>query len=196
MSKKQLRQEDLEVQKLTKDNLHLIAGFVSSVCVELEAFLKENAWNESCLDFSKTYLFLHKGTLAGYATLLTDKQTLANGTEPLLPFQEKAEYSSIPALKIGRLCVADNYNSQLQASQYSGLGKIIFASILDHAQDLKTKVGCRVITTHAKKATGAHIWYKKLGFLYSHNDEKVKESLAKENVDAVPMFYDINRIIK
>ena len=76
MTKIQLKQEDIEIKKLTKDNLHKIDGFVSSACKELENFLKENAWKESKIDYSKTYLFSHKGLIVGYATLLMDKQSL------------------------------------------------------------------------------------------------------------------------
>jgi len=162
--------------------------------------LKENAFREHALDFSKTYLFFHGSILAGYITILMDKQPLKIEKKHSLlsDFKEKTEdeYSAVPALKIGRMCVADNYNNQLESARYCGLGKIMFASVLSHANELKGKVGCRVITTHAKKSTRAYEWYKKIGFCFSHNDEKVKSMLADGNVEAIPMFYDINRIIK
>mgnify|MGYP001346846890 CR=1 FL=1 len=200
MTKTLLKQEDIEVEQLTESNLKKIDCFTSSVCKELENFLKENAWKESCVDYSKTYLFFHKGLLIGYTTILMDKQSLKinHPNSSLSKFSKKTEegYSSVPALKIGRICVIDEYNSQLESSNYLGLGKIMLASILDHAKDLKAKIGCRVITTHAKKSTGAHLWYKKMGFCYSNHEEKTKDLFAKENIEAIPMFYDINRIIK
>ena len=151
------------------------------------------------MDYSKTYLFFHEGVLAGYVTLLTDKQSLKHDyPHPSLAiFQDKVDkpYSSVPALKIGRICVADNYNSILEAAQYKGLGTIMFTVVLDYAKSLATKVGCRVITSHAKKSTGARFWYHKLGFQYSHKDEKVKELLDREDCESIPMFYDIKRIV-
>jgi len=149
MERIQLKQSNIEVERLNEDNLKKINGFTSDVCKELENFLKENAWEESKIDISKTYLFFHKGILAGYMTILTDKQSLKinHAGSSLLKFSKKIDdgYSSVPALKIGRMCVTDEYNSQVASSNYSGLGKIMLASVLDHAKDLKDKVGCRVI---------------------------------------------------
>lgn len=198
MKKITLRPDDIRVEPLTERNRDYILNFSSSVCQELDAFLKENAFQEHILGFSKTYLYFYSSELAGYVTILTDKQTLRleRAHPDLQKFQTKTEngYTTIPALKIGRMCVSDNFNSQLETAKYCGLGKIMFASILDHARELSTKVGCRVITTHAKKSTGAYLWYQKLGFIYSHNEEKTKELLAKEEYDAIPMFYDLKRI--
>ncbi len=200
MEKIKLKQEEISVQILNEKNLDKIKEFKSMVSNELDAWLKENAWKEHLIDFSKTYLFFHGDVLAGYVTLLTDKQPLKlnQGHPSLSEFKNKTEegYSSVPALKIGRLCVTDNYNSQLQTANYVGLGKIMFASILNHAKELKEKVGCRVLTTHAKKSTGAYQWYLKMGFQFSHDDDKTKDILAKADIEAIPMFYDINRIIK
>lgn len=198
--KQRVNPGDIAVEKLNETNIHHTIGFSSKVCMELDAFLKENAWNEQAKDFSKTYLFFHKGILAGYITLLADKQSIKinDPSRRLSKFGIKTDnhYSSIPALKIGRMCVADNFNGQLESAEYYGLGKIMFASIIDYANEIKDKIGCRVITTHAKKSTGAYKWYLKLGFVFSHGEEKTKDLLAREDVEAIPMFFDINRIIK
>lgn len=197
--KVELKAEEIKVEPLTTENVFHLKTFCSSACKELEDFLKENAWKEQEMGFSKTYLFFHKEILAGYVTILTDKQSLKhNHPHPSLSiFQEKLDgvYFSVPALKIGRICVVDNYNSKLETAQYAGLGTIMFTVVLDHTRELASKVGCRVITTHAKKSTGAYQWYKKLGFQYSHKDERVNEMLSSEKYDSVPMFYDIRRII-
>lgn len=199
MGKIELKMEDIRVELLTKENSFYLKNFRSLVCKELEDFLKENAWREQEIDFSRTYLFFHGDILAGYVTLLTDKQPLKHDyPHPSLTiFQEKVDgaYSSVPGLKIGRICVADNYNSRLEAAQYKGLGTIMFTVVLDHAKSLAIKVGCRVITSHAKKSTGAYSWYKTLGFQFSNKDEKVKELLAREDCESIPMFYDIRRIV-
>ncbi len=94
------------------------------------------------------------------------------------------------------MCVSDEYNSQLESAKYCGLGKIMFASILDHVKRLNEIISYRVITTHAKKATNAYLWYRKIGFEYTLSEEKTKEILAKESHSAVPMFYDLHRIVK
>ena len=198
MEKIKLKPEDIRVEILNDKNIHRTNDF-SSVSNELSAFLKENAWKESQMDFSKTYLFFHSAILAGYVTLLMDKQSLKlnHSHFSLSKFESKTEegYSSVPALKIGRICVSDDYNSQLESAKYRGLGKIIFVFVLDYARDLRGKVGCRVLTTHAKKENKAYQWYLKLGFTFSHNDEKIKNMLEDEEIFSIPMFYDINRII-
>ncbi len=199
MEKLELTTSDIRVEPLNEQNICYLQGFYSSVCKELEDFLKENAWKEQTMSFSRTYLFFHGVILASYVTILTDKQSLKDGqSHPSLTiFQRKLDgaYSSVPALKIGRICVADNYNSQLETAQYFSLGTIIFTVVLNHAKELATKVGCRVVTSHAKKSTRAYHWYLKLGFQFSNKEERVKEMLASEKYESIPMFYDINRII-
>ncbi len=199
MSKMQLTPEDIEVMKLDDENKKHINNFSCKACIELEKFLKEDAWKEHKSDFSKTYLFFHKENLAGYATILADKQSFSQSSSPsdqLNRFNEKnLKYKSVPALKIGRLCTADSYNSQLVESKFKGLGTIMFASILNHAIELSKKIGCRLLTTHAKKKTNAYIWYKKNGFFFSHNEKRIKNMFASEKQEAIPMFYDIKRII-
>lgn len=193
--------KEVSWELLSNDNAHHIDSFSSTVSLELENYLKENALKESEIDYSKTYLFFHKGQLAGYATLLSDKLRVkpeGNTHSGMQKFYRKTNdgYTSVPAIKIGRLCVCDNYNSQLDSAEYCGLGKIIFASILNYTINLQSRIGCRVITTHAKKTTQAHEWYKKLGFCYCFNEEKTTRLLGSEETEAIPMFYDIKRIVK
>ena len=199
MEKIKLNPEEIIVELLNEDNQHHIGSFCSAACQELEKFLKENAWKEQSLGFSKTYLFFHNNILAGYVTLLTDKQPLKHDyAHPSLAIFEKklgGAYSSVPALKIGRICVADKYNSQLEIAPYAGLGTIIFMVVLNHTKELASKVGCRVVTTNAKKITGAYLWYQKLGFQFSNKEERVRELLAKDNCESIPMFFDTKRVI-
>jgi len=200
MRKIELKMEDIRVEPLTKENVFHLKHFCSLVCKELEDFLKENALKEQEVDFSRTYLFFHGEVLAGYVTILMDAQKVDYNrqSDPLIKLKGKTNqgYKSVPALKIGRLCVCDRYNTQLENSDFSGLGKIIFSAVLSLAIELSKKAGCRLITTHAKKSTKAYKWYEKLGFLYSFNKEKTEELLAKESVDSIPMLYDLQRILR
>ena len=195
-----LKQEELRVELLNEANKHFIAGFTSTVCKDLEDYLKENAWMESMLNYSKTYLFFHGENLAGYITLLTDRQSLklnkARACLSIFGGKTNKGYTSVPGIKIGRMCVSDEYNSSVPSSKYKGLGRIMFAAVLDKSIEFSGKIGCRVITTHAKKETKAYDWYLKMGFVYSHSDEKTKEKIEDEKCDAIPMFYDIKRIVK
>lgn len=201
MTKELINNNELRVEKLSEGHLEIIKLFKAEACKELEDFLKENAWKEQKEGFSKTHLFFHKNSLVGYVTILMDRVSIKDIdgnklNKSLGILQEKTGYPSVPALKIGRLCVADDYNSQLGSAKYRGLGTIIFSSIIDLSRELCAKVGCRLLTTHAKKKTNSYLWYQKMGFLWLHTDEKTKELLAKETTNAIPMFYDIYRIIK
>lgn len=200
MEKIKLRPEEISVEQLNENNKHHISTFSSTVCQELELFLKENAWKEQVIGFSRTYLFFHKELLAGYATILMNIQKIdynrQNDTLSKLRNKTNQGYTSVPAIKIGRLCVSDDYNTQLSSSCFSGMGKIIFSTLLGMALELSQEVGCRLIVTHAKKSTKAYGWYKKLGFIYSFNEEKTKELLAKESVEPIPMLYDLHRILR
>lgn len=197
MTKIRLKPDEISIRLLNERNKNSIGTFSSTVCKELENFLKENAWDEQFFGFSKTYLFFHKEVLTGYVTILMDIQKFHSKKQNVFlhRLKDKTVYDSVPALKIGRLCVSDDYNSQLESSKFSGLGTIMFSSILDFAINLSNKVGCRLITTHAKKSTGAYKWYERLGFVHSYNEEKTKELLTKVSVDSMPMFYDLKRII-
>lgn len=200
MEKIKLNPKEIIVEPLNENNKHHITTFSSTACQELERFLKENAWKEQVVGFSRTYLFFHKGTLAGYVTLLMNIQKIDYNrqNDSLIKLRDKTnqEYTSVPAIKIGRLCVSDDYNTQLRDSHFSGMGKIIFSAVLGMTIELSQEVGCRLITTHAKKSTKAYQWYEKLGFLYSFNQEKTKELLAKESVESISMLYDLHRILK
>lgn len=192
--------EEVILEPLNESNKHHINSFSSTACQELELFLKENAWEEQVIGFSRTYLFFHKRILAGYATILMNVQKIDYNrqNDSLIKLRDKTNqgYTSVPAIKIGRLCVSDDYNTQLRSSHFSGMGKIIFSAVLGMTMGLSQEVGCRLITTHAKKSTKAYKWYEKLGFLYSFNEEKTKELLVKENVDSIPMLYDLHRILR
>lgn len=200
MEKIKLDPKEIILEPLNVSNKHHISSFSSTACQELELFLKENAWEEQIIGFSRTYLFFHNGILAGYATLLMNIQKIDYNrqNDSLIKLRDKTNqgYTSVPAIKIGRLCVSDDYNTQLRASHFSGMGKIIFSTVLGMAIELSQEVGCRLIVTHAKKSTKAYLWYEKLGFLYSFDEERTKELLAKENIESVPMLYDLHRILR
>lgn len=200
MEKIKLNPEEVILEQLNENNKQNINFFSSTACQELELFLKENAWKEQVIGFSKTYLFFHKGILAGYATLLMNIQKIDYNrqNDSLIKLRDKTNqgYTSVPAIKIGRLCVSDDYNTQLKDSQFSGMGKIIFSAVLGMTIKPSQEVGCRLIVTHAKKSTKAYQWYEKLGFLYSFNEEKTKELLAKESAESIPMLYDLHRILR
>mgnify|MGYP001594870089 CR=1 FL=1 len=81
MEKIKLNPKEIDLELLNENNKNHVDTFSSTACRELEKFLKENAWNEQVIGFSKTYLFFHRGILAGYATILMNIQKIDYGRQ-------------------------------------------------------------------------------------------------------------------
>src|SRR3989344_840843 len=103
---------DLRVEKISEKCIDRLCELVVDIAkpdeVELRDFLLEDAFRNQEEDYiSRTYLIFHNpsNALVGYVTLLTDNIHIRNTT-----IKEKFEkmnipYDSLPALKIGRMCV-------------------------------------------------------------------------------------------
>lgn len=95
-------------------------------------------------------------------------------------FREKdIHYKSLPALKIGRLCVHDNF-------QRRGLGKLMVLFAITQANEIcDRRSGCRFITLDAKRNEKRELdsihFYKKLGF----------KILKERRKGTTPMYLDL-----
>src|SRR3989338_2168823 len=94
--------KDIKIERLNEK--HNISDF-QSYEKELVDFLVEDALDNQKNRISVTYLiFLESGELVGYVTLLNDRINLEGDLKDI--FRGKGiAYHSLPALKIGRLCV-------------------------------------------------------------------------------------------
>ena len=122
------------------------------------------------LKLSVTFLWFHKGELASYITLLSDRITLEGDLQHFFRAKDIL-YRSLPSLKIGRLCVNDQF-------QRKGLGRLMILFAIEKAKEIaKDKAGCRFVTVDPKvKSVG---FYQKMGF----------EQLEKNG--AVTLYFDI-----
>jgi len=128
MSKKKPRQykiADFDIVQLDRSHISIINKF-RSYEKDLVDFLTDDALDNQEKDISITYLWLLKGTgqLAAYITLLTDTINLS----PKLKEQFRSKnirYKSLPALKIGRLCVDDGYLRR-------GIGRLLISFAISH----------------------------------------------------------------
>jgi ribosomal protein S18 acetylase RimI-like enzyme len=158
MAAQKFSPEDILIEKL--NDKHDVRCF-RSYEPELVDFLVEDALNNQHQNLSTTFLWFHKGSLVSYITLLTDKINLEGNLKAF--FKEKGiYYKSLPALKIGRLCVHDDY-------LHRGLGKMMVVFAIQEATDInENKAGCRFITLDAKrnkdKSLDSIHFYRKLGF--------------------------------
>ena len=163
------------IEKL--DTKHDLGNF-KSYEKELVNFLTEDALTNQKQKLSVTFLWFYENNLVGYITLLNDKINLEGNLKEF--FREKdIHYKSLPALKVGRLCVHDDFLRR-------GLGKLMLKFATQQANEIsENKSGCRFITLDAKRnekrdRDSIH-FYKKLGF----------EMLKERNKGTMPMYLDL-----
>ena len=115
MSEK-IKPEELRIDKLESKYRELLNNFTTST-KELKDFLIQDALNNQNQRLSVTFLWFYGNSLVGYVTLLTDKINLEGNLKEF--FRENdIHYKSLPALKIGRLCVDENFLRR-------GIGKLM-----------------------------------------------------------------------
>lgn len=148
---------------------------------ELVDFLREDALENQEQKLSVTFLWFHEDKLVSYITLLNDKINLESDLKEF--FKEKGiHYKSLPALKIGRLCVEDKFLRR-------GLGRLMILSAIKIANEInRNKAGCRFITLDAKRNQDKRLdsihFYKKMGF----------KTLKERVKGTTPMYLDLKLI--
>ena len=168
-----IKPEELRVEKLTEAHRDII-GSLQSYELELIDFLMEDALNQQNRKISVTYLWFLRRTneLVAYVTLSPDCVKLKNINPKLSQnFRDKGiNYKSLPALKIGRICVDDRF-------QKRGIGNLIIQFTISMAIKISNQVGCRFLYLDAKRnedsSKDAIHFYKKIGFeLYRDRESK------------------------
>ncbi len=174
----QIKQEEIKIEII--DRSHKTDLF-QSYEKELVDFLREDAIENQKQRLSVTFLWFYEGTLVSYITLLNDKINLEGDLKEF--FKEKGiHYKSLPALKIGRICVDDNFLKR-------GLGRSMILSAIQIANGInKNKAGCRFITLDAKRNPDTRLdsihFYKRMGF----------KTLKERVKGTIPMYLDLKLI--
>lgn len=173
-----LKPEDIKIEIVNKD--YDVNGF-KSYEKELVNFLIEDALENQEQRLSVTFLWFYNEKLVSYITLLSDKINLEGDLKEF--FKEKGiHYKSLPALKIGRVCVDDRFLRR-------GLGRLMILSAIKIANEInKNKAGCRFITLDAKRNPDKKLdsihFYKHMGF----------KILKERRKGTTPMFIDLKFI--
>jgi len=170
--------QDIEIQKIADSHKNLLRSF-QSYEKELAAFLVEDALDNQAKKISTTYLWFYKPTneLVGYVTVLSDAINLSGELKE--HFRQKSiVYKSLPALKVGRMCVADSFLRR-------GIGTLMMEFIIVLAKKIGNDIGLRFLTTEAKrnqdqKRDSFH-FYQKMGF----------EILKQRTKGVLPMYKDL-----
>lgn len=165
--------QQIQIEKIKKE--HTLMDF-KSYNKDLEKFLREDALHNQEQTISLTFLWFYKSQLASYITLLTDRITLNANLQRT--FQKKGiHYHTSPALKIGRLCVHDNFLKR-------GLGTLMVYFAIDQARAIADqRAGCRFLTVDAKR--DSLLFYQKLGFTILMEEEK----------NTIPLYFDHRRAL-
>lgn len=170
--------KDIKIKIISKEtNLSNFTSYEQ----ELVDFLIEDAIENQYQKLSKTFLWYFQDHLVSYITLLNDKINLEGNLKEF--FKEKGiHYKSLPALKIGRVCVDDKYLRR-------GLGKLMMIFAINLANKISADFsGCRFITLDAKRNNDKKLdsihFYKKMGF----------NVLKERKKGTTPMFLDLKFI--
>ena len=169
---------DIQIEQINDSHQPVLSRF-NSYEKELVKFLLEDAIDNQKKQMSITYLWFLKSTkeLVAYVTVLADAISLQGELKEHFR-QQGVEYKSLPALKIGRLCVSDDYLGR-------GIGTLMVEFILILAQKIGKDIGLRFITTDAKRnpeprKDSVH-FYKRFRF----------EILKQREKGTLPMYKDL-----
>ncbi len=161
---------ELEIEVLSSENAERISGFRCHE-KELADFLEEDALNNHNAKISVTYLISEKAgkNLVGYMTVLNDSINLNADLKNFFKGKD-IMYKSLPALKIGRMAVHDDY-------QKRGVGSFMIMFAINLANRIGKNSGCRFIVVDSKRNRNEpdkdpmH-FYKKKGFRVLREREK------------------------
>ena len=178
VDKDKIKIEYISIEQINESHKEIIKLF-KSFQTELVDFLLEDALDNQNKKISITYLWFYKPKkeLAGYITVLTDAIRLEGDLKEYFR-EEGIKYKSLPALKIGRVCVSDDYRRR-------GIGTLMIEFAIILAERIGKEVGLRFITIDAKRhqdpqKDSAH-FYKKIGF----------NMLKQREKGTLPMYKDL-----
>jgi predicted GNAT family N-acyltransferase len=169
--------KDLRIEVVSSENVQYAEGFETDN-KELRDFLVEDALKNQEVGISTTYLWFYNpgNQLAAYVTILMDAIRVSGDLRDSF-LGQGIGYKTLPALKIGRLCVDKKYERK-------GIGKNIIYFVMEKAIHLSEEAGCRFIVVDAKKES--EHFYRKLGF----------DVLREREKGTIPMYFDIIDLLR
>ena len=169
---------DLRIEKLSEHNKEIINNFQTSN-KELKDFLIEDALNNQEMAISTSYLWFYnpKNELAAYVTILADAIRIHGTRLGKSLMDQGVMYKTLPAIKIGRLCVDDRYIGK-------GIGKQTTYFVMKKLIKINEEIGCRFLVVDAKPESIK--FYKKMDF----------EVLKQREKGTLPMYYDMIKLIR
>ena len=176
---------------------------------DLKDFLLEDALRSQELYISNTFLFFDRSEytkyklkssnefhselrLLGYVSILNDSIRLDEDLKEEFG-KIGIEYKSLPALKIGRLCVNNIFLGR-------GIGSSILTWAVHRAAFLNQNVACRFITLDAKRhqdnTKDSFHFYKRYGFKILKKRKDISDDeLIRQKKGSIPMYFDLYHLL-
>ena len=168
---------ELRIELIEERHMEEMAKFQTDN-KELGDFLIQDALDNQKKGFSNTYLWFYnpENSLVAYVTILMDSIRLRGKLREFFR-EDGVDYKTLPALKVGRLCVDKRFERR-------GIGKNIMYFVMEKILQMSDMVGCRFLIVDAKRDS-VH-FYKKLDF----------EVLREREKGTIPMFFDMIQLMQ
>lgn len=169
--------KDITIEPISDKHKSVISSFTTYE-PDLKDFLVEDAISNQNNRISKTFLMFYKTNLVGYVTLLCDSLRVEGEIKGYCK-SKNIPYKTLPAIKIGRLAVDDNFLKK-------GFGTRLLHLAYTYAKDISdNSCGCRFLILDAKrnkdKSKDSLHFYKKMNFLV----------LKERFKGTTPMYFDL-----
>ncbi len=149
---------------------------------DLNEYLSDGtAENDEAASVARTYLIHDGDTLVGYFSVLSDAIRLSGKERP-----GGTNYSSAPALKLGRMGVHKDYRGQ-------HVGRWILDYVVGLARSLSKQLGIRYITLDALPRERLVQWYEGYGFVRNPGEEKGRK-IIREFFRRIPIETDLPNV--
>ena len=181
----EINKKELKIEILNKN--HELSTF-SSTDPELNEFLKNDALIQLEKKLNVTYVILYKNEIIAYFSILADKIKLKDISN--IDKSIKNDYTSFPAIKLGRFAVSKKYQNQ-------GIGTYTFGEIVWNIKEFSKKLGVRFITVNAY-ASALGFYVDKNNFdIYTKEKYKIKnihKIIKHEPNRSISLYKDIMKI--
>jgi len=186
---------NLHFERIKSRHSNMIASF-QTYQKELRDFLVEDALKMQEWAVSSTFLVFDsrnypRKELLAYITILNDSIRLDASLKTA--FREKGiNYKSLPALKIGRLCVDQRYERKR-------IGECMLVWAAHRVAHLNQNSACRFITLdakrHSEREKDSFHFYRRYGFRVLKKKGDTADP-ALQRSGTTPMYMDLYKVIR
>jgi ribosomal protein S18 acetylase RimI-like enzyme len=178
--------DDIKLLELDEINIDLTKTFDCGI-TDLNGFIKNDALPQQKGSAGKTFLLISRSQkkILGFVTLCTDSIRLKGITQEDQDTID-LDYKTLPALKIGRMAVHNDFFHQK-------IGTKMLVLAIETALKINHFAGCRFLTVEAKNKQTLPEPRKPIHFYKKFGFKILKE--RKQNKSYVSMYMDMQPIL-